>query len=124
MAALAICAVTAALLRGRTDTQAPPPVTPDQPPDYARAVQRGLGKRAPFTSDKNSVAYALLIEIYASQISGTGGSDVYVFATSNYSAAHVVGHGAAVDDLPGHGSVCFGWVTVLRAVRDGPRRPR
>ena len=38
-------------------------------PDYARAVQRGLGKRAPFTSDKNSVADALLIEIYASQIS-------------------------------------------------------
>jgi SRSO17 transposase len=32
MAALAICAVTAALLRDRTDTQAPPPVTPDQPP--------------------------------------------------------------------------------------------
>jgi len=35
MAALAICAVTAAQLRGRTDTQAPPPVAPDQapPPD-------------------------------------------------------------------------------------------
>jgi SRSO17 transposase len=32
MAALAICAVTAALLKDRTDTQAPPPVTPDQPP--------------------------------------------------------------------------------------------
>jgi DDE superfamily endonuclease len=32
MTALAICAVTAALLRDRTDTQAPPPVTPDQPP--------------------------------------------------------------------------------------------
>jgi SRSO17 transposase len=32
MAALAICAVTAALLRCRTDTQAPPPVRPDQPP--------------------------------------------------------------------------------------------
>jgi SRSO17 transposase len=32
MAALAICAVTAALLRRRTDTQAPPPVRPDQPP--------------------------------------------------------------------------------------------
>jgi hypothetical protein len=53
-------------------------------PDYARAVQRGLGKRAPFTADKNSVADALLIEIYASQISGTDGSDVYVFVTSNY----------------------------------------
>jgi SRSO17 transposase len=32
MAALAICAVTAALLRDRTDTQAPPPVRPDQLP--------------------------------------------------------------------------------------------
>jgi SRSO17 transposase len=32
MAALAVCAVTTALLRDRTDTQAPPPVRPDQPP--------------------------------------------------------------------------------------------
>jgi SRSO17 transposase len=32
MAALAICAVTAAQLRDRTDTQNPPPVRPDQPP--------------------------------------------------------------------------------------------
>ena len=32
MAALAICAVTAALLRRRTDTQAPAPIRPDQPP--------------------------------------------------------------------------------------------
>jgi len=32
MAALAICAVTAAALRQRTDTQAPPPARPDQPP--------------------------------------------------------------------------------------------
>jgi hypothetical protein len=32
MAALAICAVTVALLRHRTDTQAPAPVHPDQPP--------------------------------------------------------------------------------------------
>ena len=30
MAALAICAVTAALLHERTNTQAPPPVRPDQ----------------------------------------------------------------------------------------------
>jgi hypothetical protein len=52
--------------------------------EYARAVQRGLDKRAPFTSDKNSVADALLIEIYASQISGADSTDVYVFVTSNY----------------------------------------
>ena len=32
MAALAVCAITAATLRRRTDTQAPPPVRPDQPP--------------------------------------------------------------------------------------------
>ncbi|MFV2022952.1 IS701 family transposase, partial [Micromonospora sp. LOL_023] len=32
MAALAVCAVTAAELRHRTDSQAPPPTTPDQPP--------------------------------------------------------------------------------------------
>jgi hypothetical protein len=32
MAALAICAVTTALVRDPTDTQAPPPVRPDQPP--------------------------------------------------------------------------------------------
>jgi hypothetical protein len=53
-------------------------------PEFARAVQRGLDKRAPFTSDKNSVADALLIEIYASQISEGGSSDVYAFVTSNY----------------------------------------
>ena len=32
MATLAICAIATALLRERTDTQAPPPVRPDQPP--------------------------------------------------------------------------------------------
>ena len=32
MAALAICAITASLVRDRTDTQAPPPVKPGQPP--------------------------------------------------------------------------------------------
>jgi hypothetical protein len=32
MAALALCAVTAALLRDRTDTQVPPPARPDQQP--------------------------------------------------------------------------------------------
>jgi SRSO17 transposase len=32
MAALAICAITAAHLKDRTDTRAPPPVRPDQPP--------------------------------------------------------------------------------------------
>jgi hypothetical protein len=32
MAALAVCAVTTAMLKDCTDTQAPPPVRPDQPP--------------------------------------------------------------------------------------------
>jgi hypothetical protein len=32
MAALAICTVTAALLKDHTGTQAPPPIKPDQPP--------------------------------------------------------------------------------------------
>ena len=32
MAALAICTITAALLKDRTDTQAPPPIRPGQPP--------------------------------------------------------------------------------------------
>jgi len=32
MATLAICAITAALLKDRTSTQAPPPTRPDQPP--------------------------------------------------------------------------------------------
>ena len=32
MAALAICSITAAQVKDRTDTQAPPPVRPDQPP--------------------------------------------------------------------------------------------
>jgi len=48
------------------------------------AAQRGLDTRAPFTSDKNSVADALLIEIYFSQISDTDPADVYAFVTSNH----------------------------------------
>jgi hypothetical protein len=32
MAALALCAITAAQVKDRTDTQAPPPVRPGQPP--------------------------------------------------------------------------------------------
>ena len=49
-----------------------------------RAAQRGLDKTAPFTSNKNSVADALLIEIYSSQISGSDSSDVFAFVTSNH----------------------------------------
>jgi hypothetical protein len=52
--------------------------------ENARAVQRGLDKTAPFTSDKNSMADALLIEIYASRVSEADSSDVYAFITSNH----------------------------------------
>lgn len=52
--------------------------------DYARVVQRGLGKKAPFGSDKNSVADALLIELYSSQLRQADSGDVYCFVTSNY----------------------------------------
>ena len=52
--------------------------------EYARVVQRGLDKKAPFSFVKNSVADALLIELYATQISRADPADVYCFATSNY----------------------------------------
>jgi hypothetical protein len=51
---------------------------------YSRAVQRGLDKKAPFTSDKNSVADALLIELYSSQLEQATSDDVCCFATSNH----------------------------------------
>lgn len=53
-------------------------------PEYERAVQRGISKRAPFTADKNSVADALLIEIFASQLMTADSSDVLAFVTSNH----------------------------------------
>ena len=52
--------------------------------ERAQAAQRGLDKTAPFTSNKNSVADALLIEIYSAQISGGDSSDVFAFVTSNH----------------------------------------
>jgi hypothetical protein len=53
--------------------------------EYARVVQRGLEKKAPYHSGKNSVADALLIELYATQVRQRGPGDVYCFVTSNYS---------------------------------------
>lgn len=57
-----------------------------QPTDleYARAVRRGLDRRAPFTAEKNSTADALIIETYASQVALAGTGDVYAFVTSNH----------------------------------------
>jgi hypothetical protein len=52
--------------------------------EHARAVQRGLDRRAPFTAEKNSTADALIIEIYASQIAQADTDDVHAFVTSNH----------------------------------------
>jgi hypothetical protein len=53
--------------------------------EYERVVQRGLEKRAPFHREKNSVADALLVELYSSEINSIGAAaDRYCFVTSNY----------------------------------------
>ena len=55
-AALAICAVTAARLKDRTDSQAPPPARPDEPPPGASQRPRSdvtscrLMRRSSFAS--------------------------------------------------------------------------
>lgn len=54
--------------------------------EYANVVQRGLTKKAPFCSDKKqSVADAVLIELYATQVQQRNSDDVYCFVTSNSS---------------------------------------
>jgi PIN domain len=52
--------------------------------DRARMIQRGLEKKAPFSAGKNSVADALLIEMYATQLKKADPDDVYCFVTSNH----------------------------------------
>jgi hypothetical protein len=53
--------------------------------EYARVVQRGLNKQAPFHQAKNSVADALLIEMYSSLLQAADETiDQYCFVTSNY----------------------------------------
>jgi hypothetical protein len=53
--------------------------------EYARVVQRGLEKKAPLHLNKNSVADALLIELYATLLdSGDDAVDQYSFVTSNH----------------------------------------
>jgi hypothetical protein len=50
----------------------------------SRVVQRGLDKRAPFHRSRNSVADAVLIEIYASAVDAADlWSDPHAFVTSN-----------------------------------------
>ncbi|MFE2837286.1 PIN domain-containing protein [Streptomyces mirabilis] len=59
-------------------------VDPDQS-HYEAVVRRGLDKTAPLHQNKNSVADALLIELYATTVrAAEGGADQGVFATSNY----------------------------------------
>jgi len=53
--------------------------------DRARVIQRGLDKKAPLHLKKNSVADALLIELYHSAVKRSRSkADRYCFATSNY----------------------------------------
>lgn len=53
--------------------------------EHERVIQRGLEKKAPFHREKNSVADALLIELYSAEINSSGTvADRYCFVTSNY----------------------------------------
>ncbi len=52
--------------------------------DHEQVIQRGLDKRAPFHVSKNSVADALLIELYRSALDSFGALDQLCFATANY----------------------------------------
>jgi PIN domain len=53
--------------------------------EHERVVQRALEKKAPFHRERNSVADALLIELYSSEVGGNDTVvDQYCFVTSNY----------------------------------------
>lgn len=52
--------------------------------EFSRVVRRGLDKKAPFSTDMNSVADALLIELYSTQLERARPEDIYGFVTSNY----------------------------------------
>ena len=56
-----------------------------EPTDAERlkVVSRGLAKRAPFHRSRNSVADALLAELYAAAITGATADDRYAFVTTN-----------------------------------------
>ncbi|MYV39548.1 DUF4935 domain-containing protein [Streptomyces sp. SID1328] len=59
-------------------------VDPDQS-HYEAVVRRGLDKKAPLHQNKNSVADALLVELYATTVrTAEDRADQCVFATSNY----------------------------------------
>jgi hypothetical protein len=46
-------------------------------------VARALAKAAPFHRQRNSVADALLIEIYTTAVGAAGPAETYAFVTSN-----------------------------------------
>ena len=53
--------------------------------DHKRVIQRGLDRKAPLHQKKNSVADALLIELYSSAVKRSRAkADLYCFVTSNY----------------------------------------
>lgn len=51
--------------------------------DRERVVSRALAKSAPFHRQRNSVADALLIEMYSTALAGAGPGDSHAFVTSN-----------------------------------------
>jgi hypothetical protein len=51
--------------------------------EHERVVQRALSKTAPFHRNRNSVADALLIEMYATAVAAAGVDDRFGFVTSN-----------------------------------------
>lgn len=51
--------------------------------EHERVVSRALAKKAPFHRQRNSVADALLIEMYSTALTGAGPGDTYAFVTSN-----------------------------------------
>jgi hypothetical protein len=53
--------------------------------EQERVIRRGLAKQAPFHRERNSIADALLIELYSSEVNSSGAAaDRYCFVTSNY----------------------------------------
>jgi len=52
--------------------------------ERTRVVDRGPANKAPLHRNKNSVADALLIELYASAVAAAAGGEPYCFVTSNW----------------------------------------
>lgn len=67
-------------IRQQLDRGTPVEPTADE---HARVVARGLAKSAPFHRSRNSVADALLIEMYSTVVAGAEADDRHAFVTSN-----------------------------------------